>query len=437
MTTGLSLVLSTAFSSGALLEGSKVLTSFAGDATYDVQTAFEQFDQKLAKMKSLDSLCITTDAVRYAIEKNNDELQRVSLYRLSSPEGLDSPTLIDDSISKKILTVHVLNGAHGFDGRLLSSMNEAEIEQIFERDGLDKKRPYVVSSPFSILYDDQESAAERKLRSLGAKRVWATREISNMPSVLDRETTAILSGATSHIIEDMETKVKEALSRYGIRAPPIYFGRNDGSIIGSELAKYRPLETAWGIQGHSIAAIAKSQHVPKCIVFGKLDDDHVWLGASQGHRPLMRKIGYLRNMLVHIQIPALAEFHVSLPNETKKERFNTISEIAETKNTWLGTPVDGIDTSRYPFAIKKTKMPGISMLTNFVNASISWDSALCVKGKLDLKKAEKIVRSRVYELMIVSGAKKSSIKLSKVETKPGYNLPEGTSIVSVHATGKP
>jgi hypothetical protein len=437
MTTRLSLVLSSAFSSAAILESSKVLSSFNASSSYNIPTVLEPLKEKLRRSaKSPDSVCITTDAVRHAIEADNDKLQRVSLYRFSSPEGPDSPTLLDDSIAKKVLSLHVLNGAHGFDGRLLSSIKATEIEESFKRDYRNGEKACVVSSPFSILYEDQESAGERKLKSLGAKRIWATREISNIPSIMDRETTAILSAATSHIIEGMEENVKDALSNLGIRKLAIYFGRNDGSIIGSSLAKQYPLETAWGVQGQSIAGISKSLRLSKCVAFGKLDHDRAWLGASNNYRPLMRQIAYLKNMLIHVKIPLLAEFDAVLSDEIKKEKFETISEIAGTKGVFLATPLDIGDHLRYPFVVRRNKMSETSTATNCATAEISWERSICMNEKSDQKKAEIAVRNQLQKQMLAAGAKKGSIKLSKVEIKPGYNLPEGTLTLSVHATGK-
>lgn len=437
--TRLSLVLSSSFSSGALLEGSKTLSSFTiRGASHNVLDAIENIKDQLLKVgKKLDSACITTDAVRHAIETDNSKLRRVSLYRLSSPEGLDSPTLLDDSIAKRILSVHVLGGAHGFDGRLLSSINENEIAKMFKRDGEDPKKPYVVSSLFSILYSDQESAACSKLKSLGAKQVWATHDVSNIPSLMDRETTATLSAATSHIIEKMESEAKNALSDYVKHKPSIYFGRNDGSIIGSELAKCRPLETAWGIQGQGISGVSKSLRLSKCLAFGKLDENRVWLGASRDYRPVMRQIAYLKNMLVHVQIPILAEFARSLPEESKQERFKTMSEIAEAKNVWLATPFDESDHNvRYPFRVKQNKLSEMSAASNCAAAPVSWDASVCVNDKSDLKKAEISIRKVIQQQMLSGGAKKGSIKLSKIEMKAGYNLPEGTLVLSVHASGR-
>jgi hypothetical protein len=436
----LSLILSSGFTSGALLQGSKALFSFIVQepSPYNVLDAFQNFKDQLSKVgKKIDSICITTDAVRYAIETDNSKLQRVSLYRLSSPEGLDSPTLLDDSIAKKILSIHVLNGARGFDGRVLSAINENEIEKMFKRDGEDTKKPYVVSSLFSILYPDQETTAAVKLESLGAKRVWATSEISNVPGLMDRETTAILSAASSHIIGEMESQARNALSDYVKQEPAIYFGKNDGSMIGSVLAKTHPLETAWAIQGQGIAGVSKSLKLSKCLAIGKLDEEQVWIGASRDYRPIMRQIAYLKNMLVHVRVPILAEFSRSLPEEQKKERFEIISELAETKNVWLATPFGESDRNiRYPFSLKRNKLSEMSVAMNCASGEVSMDGSTCVRDKSGLKKGETSLRKEILQQMVAGGAKKGSIKLSNVEVKPGYNLPEGTLVLSIHASGK-
>jgi hypothetical protein len=59
-----------------------------------------------------------------------------------------------------------------------------------------------------------------------------------------------------------------------------------------------------------------------------------------------------------------------------------------------------------------------------------------MRDSSELKKRETSLQKEIQRQMIAGGARKASIKLSKVEVKPGYNLPEGTLVLSVHASGK-
>jgi hypothetical protein len=375
------------------------------------------------------SVCVVTDAVKDAIN-NAKDLGRVSLFRLASPEGHDSPPLLDRLLEKEILSdFYVLKGGHGFDGRLIASPSESEIEAAYEK-AKARAESFVISSPFSMLFSDHEHACRELLAKLGAKKVWATSDVSSMPSILDRESTAIFSASASRIIEKLEAEVVSALANYGCH-PRVYFGRNDGTIIGSRLAARFPLETAWGVEGHSASGVSRLLGKAGYIIASK-DGPKTWIVGARGGRPLLRKITYLRDTLVHVTSPIVAEFLESARAETKTLAFGVMSQLVGGKKAYS---TGGSKVPRFPFPVRRSPKFDAAAAINVVLSSVDWEHTVCLPKDSDLAKAKKKLRSSLLGLMKQGGARK--VKFGQVTQHAGFNLPEGTTRLSLRATGIP
>ena len=434
--TRMGLVLVDGYVSTVLAEGTRLrkcqVQPASGDLRNDIKAAVEGLAPELRKLRGkLTSVSVVTNAVMRAI-LTAKELERVALFRLSSPEGHDSPALLDPSIAKDALAhFFVLKGGHGFDGRIIGSPDTSEIQACYKKTQ-GSAETFVVSSPFSILFPDHEREAANQLTRYGAEQLWSSSEVSSMPSILNRETTAILSAATSKIIENIEADATRALADYGCK-PVLYFGRNDGSIIGSALARRFPLETAWGIEGHSASGASRTRGLGRQIVVGE-GGDRTWLAGAQNGRPVMRSISYLRNMLVHVASPVIADFSSSASDEVKKTSFDLISELVGTKSASISGLSKEAD---FPFTAKLTANSPHLAAINAAMSAIEWERAICVPNGSDMVKAEKHLRSWLSQEMKQAGARANTIKLGRVIQRPGVNLPEGAVTLTLQATGMP
>jgi len=432
----MALVLADSYVSAVLAEGMKLRRCQAepasGDLEADIKAAVEGFAPELRKLGAkLTSVSVVTNAVMKAIV-GAKELEPVALFRLSSPEGHSSPTLLEPSIAKDFLAhFFVLKGGHGFDGRIIGSPDVNEVQACYNKTR-GSAETFVVSSPFSILFPDHEKDAANELSRCGAKQLWLSSEVSSMPSILDRETTAILCAATSKIIENLEANLKCVIADYGCN-PALYFGRNDGSIIGSELARRFPLETAWGIEGHSASGASRVCGFRRQIVVAE-SGDRTWMAGAQNGRPVMRSISYLKNMLVHVAGPVIADFSSSASDEVKNTTFELISELVGTKSALIS----GLskETSSLLPAKRTANSPHLAAI-NAAMSVINWERMICVPKGSDMSKAEKHIRSRVIREMKQAGAKAKTVKLDRLIQRLGVNLPEGAVTLTLKATGMP
>jgi hypothetical protein len=428
------LVLADDYVAMAFAEKARVIKHFHSASSADpfrsMDSCLSQVEDEIRILRRrISSVSIVTDATRTALI-DSGKLDKVTLLRLSSPEGRDSPTLLDRNLANRILSsLFVISGGHGFDGRVIGPPDSNEIEECYSR-ATRSANAFVVSSPFSILYPDHEQMGVTVLSRLGAKGVWSSTDVSSQTSMLDRETTALLSACTSNIIERLATAALSKLDKLGCR-PRIYFGCNDGTVAGVELAKRFPLSTAWSVESHSAAGASRSERVLDCLVTGTSGGE-TWLTGVRKGTPISRTISYIGDMLVHVFSPVLARFSESTPREVKRSRFELMSQLVGAKKTFAGDVTVDWDA---PFTVTNTKKSAEYAAINAACASIDLKWTRSLPMGTDLKSAEKNLRGILSSQMKKAAAK--SYSFSHQVHRPGINLPEGTTTLSLEAHGTP
>ena len=226
-------------------------------------------------------------------------------------------------------------------------------------------------------------------------------------------------------------RISANLKGYGCK-PVVYFARNDGSSIGGALARRFPLDTAWSIEAHSALGAARILKKPSCIAVGS-NGSKSWLAGTKRSTLLTRTITYFENMILHVTSPVIIDFEDSFTDEIKRKRFDLISELSGTK----GAVLCGIANDKeFPFQVKHHELRDSFATINATFADVSWEWERFRKG-FDVKKAERNLRSHVTEQMKKADCKPGLLKLRQLRSKPGTNLPEGTTTLTLHASGKP
>lgn len=426
------LVLTDAYVAAAFAEKGRIIhhstSPSSGDPLRDIESGLSQVESEVRKFRHrISSISIVTDATRYVVMHASD-LDKVALFRFSSPEGRDSPTLLNQDLADVVLhNVFVISGGHGFDGRIIGTPDSHEVEECYNK----SKRltnNFVISSPFSILYPDHEQLGAAELSRLGARRIWTSTDVSSKTSMLDRETTALLSACTSSIIERLSAGTLSKLKQLGCK-PAVYFGRNDGTVIGAELGKRFPLDTAWSVEGHSAAGASRLERLSGCLVAGKSEGE-TWIAGIRKGRPIIQTISYLNNMLVHVLSPVLARFSESTPREVKTSRFEMISQLTGTKKILAADSTANWDV---PFAIKGTKKSSTYAAINAACAAIELDWASNLPKGTDLRNAEMNLRKTLGARMKQAGAQICTF--GHLVSRPGINLPEGTTTLTLQGRG--
>jgi len=428
----LGIVLAQDYYAAALAERDKVVRAGAKRDRRTAEIKAKDCVSLLAdefKGRGVSSVRIVTDAVRRAIDSPR-ELGQVVLLRLSSPEGKDSPPLVAEAVARKVLTTVVLSGGRGFDGRTISPINEAEIRAAYrEYRGADVS--FVVSSPFSELYPEQESAARDLLLRLGARGVWCSSEVSSIPSVLDRESTAILSAAASKVVAGVEKTVARIFSRRH-RSPKVFFGRNNGTVASAAYAKRYPLETYWSLEGSGISGASSLSGAPRLVAAGR-ERNRVWFGGASGGLPIMREIAYIRGTLVHVPSPLLAELTSSTPEALSKSLYAMFSDLVGTSKSIAVGP---LKEEGFPMAVQRVEGSEAAAAVGAAMAGISLDLSIAKPKGYDEAKARAELRQLAASRLSFMGARRPTIKLAGVVVEPGYNMPEGSMRLSVRGTAR-
>jgi hypothetical protein len=430
----LGLVLADNYSAVCFAKNSRLTKHIAipstGNAFKDADSVLSSVEGDIRKLgRKLSSVAVVTDLVRRSLLEQKN-LDKVALFRFSSPEGRDSPSLLSRKLGDEVLaSFFVVEGGHGFDGRTISKPNPDEIKRCYSRVG-NSANAFVVTSPFSILYPNHEQMGAAELSKLGANRIWTSLDVSNMTSMLDRETTAVLTASTAGIIERVETEVLSKLKSLGCK-PVVYFGRNNGSIFGSALAKRFPLDTAWSVEGHSAAGASKSERISDSLVAGSADGE-TWLAGTRKGKPITRRISYLNEMLLHVSSPIIAHFPRSSPDHVKISRFQAMSQLAHAKKVFAA---DLSEKWNVPFKVMKRKNSGDYAAISAATAVVEWEWSSNVPKDADRAIAEKKLRGTIQSQMKQSGAR--TFTLSHLNSRAGINLPDGAITLSLQARGSP
>lgn len=428
----LGLVLSSGYIAAAAARGDRVTRSVAKrdrraaeEKAYDcVSLVVDEFGGG-----KVGSVRVATDAVRAAIDSPR-HLGRVVLLRLSGPEGRESPPLLPDAISKKVLTIVIASGGRGFDGRTIAPVNEDEVKEAY-RTHRGEGVSFVVSSPFSNLYPEQELKARDQLVRLGAKNVWATSDLSSLPSVLDRESTAVLSAASSRVISDIEKVITSIFSRKHL-APKIYFGRNNGTVASAAYTRTHPLETYWSVEGCSISGASMLAKTGRLMVAGS-DRRGVWFGGSEEGLPIIGQIAYVRDALVHVQSPMLAEVTGSIPESVKASLYSMFADVVGSPRTIAVGPEKA---EGYPMSVERIDGSESAAAIGAALAGVRLDMSVVRPKGSDVAEAKSHLRSGAKERLRLMGAMGPSVRLSSVRVEPGYNLPEGSIRLSLLGSAK-
>jgi N-methylhydantoinase A/oxoprolinase/acetone carboxylase beta subunit len=133
-----------------------------------------------------------------------------------------------------------VSGGHGPDGREISALDIAAVEEATEimKDEVDS---FVVSSYFSIRNPAHEQTAKDIIRRHSSKPIICGHELSRELGIGERTITAVLNARVIPIIDRLIRDVKRGLTKMGIAAP-LMFVKGDGSLMSEQYALERPVE---------------------------------------------------------------------------------------------------------------------------------------------------------------------------------------------------
>lgn len=218
-------------SSKEILDTGKKLTT-RQDFTEGILNAIDHFDQDLLRKIELVSIS-TTLATNAMVEGKRSEVLTIASAPEWSSKNLENQIPAEHSLKVK--------GGHSPNGDEITPLETEKIKKFiknFERD----VEGIAISSYFSPRNPEHEKKIEKIVKEYMQLPVVCGHHLSRDLGFSERTSTAIINASLIPKITDWMEDVKRALKEKGIDVP-LMIVRGDGSIIGKEAAKKRPVET--------------------------------------------------------------------------------------------------------------------------------------------------------------------------------------------------
>ena len=225
---------------------SKSLTT-KWDFTLGISRALKKLDQTL--LQKIELISLSTTLATNAIVEN--EGQKVGLL-LMPPYGMD----IMQSIPHQPKTV--IQGQMEISGKEIVPVDPDEIRSTVSQ--MVKNHfvtAFAVSGFASVANPDQELQAKKIIQEETGCFVSCGHELSDNLNYQTRAATAMLNAKIIPRLASLLLDLEKVMAGYGIKAPVVVM-KGDGTLMSSEMAKKRPVET---ILSGPAASVAGARHL--------------------------------------------------------------------------------------------------------------------------------------------------------------------------------
>ncbi|MDD1769522.1 MAG: hydantoinase/oxoprolinase family protein [Methanomassiliicoccales archaeon] len=213
-------------SNGEILTSAKALTT-RNDLSIGIRNSIGKLDSKLYSQVQLVSVSSTL-ATNSVVEGKGC---RVGLIVVG--HEFDKSIPVDDQIE--------ITGGHTLLGDEKDTLDENAARAFVERTK-DKVDGYAISSYLSVRNPEHEIALKEMMQSITDHPVVSGHELSSRLGFNERTLTAVLNAKLIPIVSDLVLSVKKVLANFKIEAP-LMIVKGDGSLMGENVAKSRPVET--------------------------------------------------------------------------------------------------------------------------------------------------------------------------------------------------
>ena len=232
-----------------ILARSKSLTT-RNDLSIGISGAISKFDKDLLKNVSTVSLSSTL-ATNSIVEGKGC---RVGLICVG--ESLSVTTVVDKSIT--------VSGGHKANGTEDQPLDIASIEK-FLNSIRGKVDSIAVTSFMSVRNPEHEQIVKKMAREILNVPTVCGYELSSALGFNERAVTCILNARLIPVIEELLVSVKKVLKDYEVEAP-LMIVKGDGSVMGEEMAREKPVETILSGPASSINGARKLADCENAIV---------------------------------------------------------------------------------------------------------------------------------------------------------------------------
>jgi N-methylhydantoinase A/oxoprolinase/acetone carboxylase beta subunit len=220
--------------SGEVLAGNKAFTTY-----YDLSMGIREAVAKLpaGALESVEMVGLSTTLATNAIVEGKG--RRTCLILI----GYDRELIEGYSLWGRLAAEDVvfIRGGHDIDGREQAPLDAESVRaEVLARAG--KVDAFAVSGYYSVRNPKHELQVRDLIRDLTGKPVSCGHELSAQFDSIKRATTVALNAQLIPLICELIASTRSALHSLGVRAP-LMVVRADGSLMRSEMAMERPVET--------------------------------------------------------------------------------------------------------------------------------------------------------------------------------------------------
>ncbi len=232
-----------------LMEGAEVLavhkTSTSQDVTEGICAAIEglQGQQRFVPGAIAAVMIGTTHFTNAVVEGRR--LAPTAAIRLGLPATASLPPLTDwppalrGAVGEHVFLCH---GGREFDGRPISSLDEAEVEAVAREIAGRGIRTVAITSVFApVDPQDERRAAAIVARGAPGVAISCSHELGRI-GLLERENATILNACLVDVAAHITGALARAVARAGIAAP-LYISQNDGTLMSVEACRRYPVAT--------------------------------------------------------------------------------------------------------------------------------------------------------------------------------------------------
>ena len=232
-----------------IMQGDTIVIAAKSPTTEDVMSGVVHSLEKVLSETGINKADITavmigtTHFTNAVVERR--QLSPTAAVRLCLPAAQCLPPMVDwpDDIREAVGGHYwMAKGGNEFDGREISSLDEAELNQIADEIGKKNIQTIAISSVFSPVNDEMEKQA----RDIIAKRVpkanfTLSSEIGRL-GLLERESAAIMNASLHKLSEHTVQALGKALKAADLHCP-YFITQNDGTLMSAEFVQAYPVLT--------------------------------------------------------------------------------------------------------------------------------------------------------------------------------------------------
>jgi N-methylhydantoinase A/oxoprolinase/acetone carboxylase beta subunit len=228
------------FQSRKVLGKGKALTT-KWDFTIGIGEAIDQLDPSY--LQTVDLVSVSTTLATNAIVEGQG--QKVGL--LLMPSGVIDTKQIDNEPTE------IISGRLAISGEVLEAVDHEEVGRVAaEMASKSRVRVFAVSGYAGSVNPEHELTVKRIVTEKTGLHVCCGHELSELLNFYVRANTAVLNARIIPLLESFIEDVEKTLQLRNVSAPMMVV-KGDGSLMASEIAKSRPIETILSGPAASIA----------------------------------------------------------------------------------------------------------------------------------------------------------------------------------------